>query len=156
MIRPGVIILIFVAAATATIAPAGPVCATLGEPAASVEADRTAYQAIRRTVPFRTGYSVQEIVSDAATIREYVSPDGTVFGVAWNGLTHPDLRPLLGAFYDEYRQVRQQTPREPGRRFLHLHGARIVVEKWGHMRDLRGRAYVPSLVPSGVDTDEIK
>jgi len=31
-----------------------------------------------------------------------------------------------------------------------------VVETWGHMRAMRGRAYVPALVPAGVALDEIR
>jgi hypothetical protein len=153
---PSIPLLIGLLSVVLSCASAGQARATLGEPAASVESDSTALSAVRRSATSRTGYTVQEIVSDAATIREYVSPGGIVFGIAWNGLTHPDLGPLLGAYHAEYRQARQQTPRQHGRRFLHLKSAHIVVEKWGHMRDLRGRAFVPSLVPPGVSTDEIK
>jgi hypothetical protein len=135
---------------------AGPALATLGEPAVSVESDCSALSAVRQAAMSRPGYTVQEIVSDAATIREYISPAGTVFGVAWNGLTQPDLEPLLGTYYTEYRQTKEKTPRHPGRRFMHLKGSRIVVETAGHMRDMRGRAYIPSLVPAGVSADEIK
>jgi len=135
---------------------AGRALATLGEPAASVESDRTALSAVRKAATSRTGYTVQEIVSDAATIREYISPDGIVFGVAWNGLTQPDLAPLFGTYYAEYRQTKEKTPRHQGRRFMQLKGPHVVVETAGHMRDMRGRAYVPSLVPAGANTDEIK
>jgi hypothetical protein len=31
-----------------------------------------------------------------------------------------------------------------------------VVETGGHMRDLRGRAYLPSLLPPDVSADEIQ
>jgi hypothetical protein len=130
--------------------------AALGGPAASVEGDRAALSAVRRAALARTGYTIQEIASDAATIREFVSPDGIVFGVAWNGLTQPDLTILFGTYHAEYRQSKEQMPRHPGRRFMHLKGTRIVVETAGHMRDMRGRAYVPALVPAGVSVDEIK
>jgi hypothetical protein len=32
----------------------------------------------------------------------------------------------------------------------------VVVEKWGHMRNLQGRAYAPALMPQGVSVDEIR
>ena len=130
--------------------------ATLGEPAASVESDRKALSAQPRTPSARGSYTVQEVVSDANTVREYVSSSGVVFAVAWNGLTHPDLTPLLGTYVDDYRQALQKTKRTPGRRSLTAKGDRVVVEKWGHMRNLQGRAYVPALIPSGVSLDEIK
>jgi Protein of unknown function (DUF2844) len=145
----------FVAAAMSCLS-VGRAWATLGEPAASVESDRTAFSAVQRAATARTGYTVQEIDSPAVTIREYISPAGIVFGVAWNGLTQPDLEPLFGTYYTEYRQTKEKTPRHPGRRFMLLKGSRIVVETAGHMRDMRGRAYIPSLVPAGVSTDEIK
>ena len=130
--------------------------ATLGEPAASVESDRKALSAQPRTPTARGSYTVQEVVSDANTVREYVSSSGVVFAVAWNGLTHPDLTPLLGSYVGDYRQALQKTKRTPGRRSLAVKGDRVVVEKWGHMRNLQGRAYVPALIPSGVSIDEIK
>ncbi|GFE56829.1 DUF2844 domain-containing protein [Geobacter sp. AOG1] len=130
--------------------------AALGKSAASVASDSKALSAVRRTTTARNGFTVHVIVSDANTVREYVSPDGTIFAVAWNGLSHPDLTPLLGSYADEYRQALKQTPRKPGRRYLQVKANRVVVEKWGHMRNLQGRAYVPALIPTGVSVDEIK
>ena len=130
--------------------------AALGESADSVESDRTALSAVRRAATARDAYTIQEIKSDAATVREYVSSSGVVFAVAWNGLSHPDLTPLLGSYAGEYREALRQTPRKPGRRHLQVKAERVVVEKWGHMRNLQGRAYVPALIPQGVSVDEIK
>jgi hypothetical protein len=141
---------------TGVLVPARQASATLGEPLASVESDRKSLSAGPRATSARAGYTVQEVVSDANSVREYISPAGIVFAIAWNGLTHPDLAPLLGAYAGEYRQALRQTPRKPGRRSLQVKGNRVVVEKWGHMRNLQGRAYAPALIPSGVSVDEIK
>ena len=131
--------------------------AALGEPASSIEADNRALSAVQRPVTVRNGYTVQEVESSANRVREYVSPSGKVFGIAWNGRVQPDLSQLLGPYEGEYREALAQVPRKQGSiRGLQVKTPRIVVEKWGHMRDLRGRAYVPSLVPSGVSADEIK
>ncbi len=131
--------------------------ATLGEPAYSIESDRQMLSAVQRSEAVRNGYTVQEVASGANTVREYVSPAGVVFGIAWNGLVNPDLSQLLGSYEGEYREALGKVPRKQGsRRSLKVKTPRIVVEKWGHMRDLRGRAYVPSLVPSGVSVNEIK
>jgi hypothetical protein len=32
----------------------------------------------------------------------------------------------------------------------------VVVERWGHMRDLHGRAYLPALLPDGVTVDDLQ
>ena len=130
--------------------------AALGEPAESISADCKALSAARRGVTARTEYTVQEVVSDANVVREYLTPSGIVFAIAWNGLSHPDLTPLLGSYVAEYRQALRKTPRTPGRRHFRVRADRVVVEKWGHMRNLQGRAYDPALIPPGVSIDEIK
>lgn len=130
--------------------------ATLGESADSVPADRKALAAVRHSTTNHGNYSVQEIISDVNVVREYISPAGIVFAIAWNGLTRPDLSTLLGSYASEYRQAMQQTPRKPGRRYSKVRSDRVVVEQWGHMRNLQGRAYVPDLIPPGVSIDDIK
>ncbi len=52
--------------------------------------------------------------------------------------------------------ARKKAARTFGRKRQQLTTDNIVVEKWGHMRNLQGRAYVPGLVPAGVSIDEIK
>lgn len=138
------------------LAPARQALATLGKNAESVESDRKALSGVRRATMARNAYTVQEVVSDANTVREYISSAGIVFAIAWNGLTHPDLAPLLGSYAGDYQSALRQTPHRPGRRHVQIKANRIVVEKWGHMRNLQGRAYAPDLIPSGVSVDEIK
>jgi len=142
--------------AAAFLAAAGRVQATLGESEDSVDSDKTAIEATGLSTVVHNGYTVRELRSVAVTLREYVTPSGIIFAIAWNGQIHPDLTPLLGSYDDEYRTALQHTPREPGRRRLHIQTNRVVVEKWGHMRNLQGRAYVPALLPPGVSVDEIK
>ena len=130
--------------------------ATLGESADSLTVDRNALSAVRRATTTRNGYTVHELASDSTVVREYTSPTGIVFGIAWNGLIHPDLAQLLGTYAGEYEKALRQTPRQPGRRRLQVRTNRVVVEKWGHMRNLQGRAYAPDLIPPGVSVDEIR
>jgi hypothetical protein len=130
--------------------------ATLGQPADSVESDRIALSAVRGGTTMQNGYTVQEINYGGTAVREYVSSSGVVFAVAWNGIRHPDLTALLGSYADQYRRTLQQTPRQPGVRHLSVRTDGVVVEKWGHVRDLRGRAYAPDLIPPGLDIDEIR
>lgn len=130
--------------------------ATLGEKVDTVGADRTALKAVQRASSSYEGYTVEEVASEAAAVREYVSSSGIVFGIAWNGHAYPDLTQLLGSYWTEYSAAMQRAGRKPGRRRLQLATENIVVEKWGHMRNLRGRAYVPALIPTGVDANAIK
>lgn len=130
--------------------------ATLGESADTVESDRKALSAVLGATTAHNSYTVHEFDSSSTVVREYVSPTGVVFGISWKGLIHPNLRQLLGSYADEYLEALQQTPRQYGHRRLEVKTNRIVVEKWGHMRNLQGRAYVPDLIPSGVRVDEIR
>jgi len=133
--------------------------AALGELTNSIEKDRRALSAEKGVVKTVNEYTIYEIASASTTVREYVSPSGVIFGIAWNGLTHPDLTKLLGSYTAEYERALQQRHQLPGsssRRHFQISTESIVVEKWGHMRNLQGRAYVPSLIPAGVSADDIK
>jgi hypothetical protein len=138
------------------LAAAEPARAALGESADSVASDQTVLAAKRVGKTVRTGYTIQELRSDSVTLREYVAPTGIIFAIAWNGLIHPDLTTLLGSYVGNYRTALQHVQRQPGSRHRTVKTDEIVVEKWGHMRNLQGRAYVPALIPSGVSIDEIK
>jgi hypothetical protein len=128
----------------------------LGGSVDSIEVDKKVLSAVQGAVASHTGYTVQEITSAANTVREYVSPSGVVFGIAWNGLVPPDLTQLLGSYAGEYQEALQKTPRQKGSRYLEVRTPGVIVEKWGHMRNLQGRAYAPALIPPGVSVDEIK
>ena len=130
--------------------------AFLGGRADSVSKDHQAFKTVQRSTTALNGYRVEEVVYEATSVREFVSPAGIVFAIAWNGYVHPELTQLLGSYWDEYSTAQQKGLRKPGSRRLKLATDNIVVEKWGHMRNLHGRAYVPALVPEGLSTDEIK
>jgi len=101
-------------------------------------------------------FSVQEMESDANTVKEYINNDGVIFAITWQGLDHPDLSVLLGSYYSGYQNSAKEQPRARGQRHHNVRKENLVVQKWGHMRALQGRAYDPSLLPSGVSLDEIK
>ncbi len=135
---------------------ARPARAALGEAAASVDDDRKTLAASRGDTSEHGLYTVETMTSGSGSLREYVSASGVVFAIAWNGVAHPDLRPILGSYGSEYESALARTPRRPGRRHQQVTTERLVVQRWGHMRDLHGRAYAPTLVPAGVGVDEIK
>jgi hypothetical protein len=132
--------------------------AALGQPAASIERDRVVMKGQQRQSQPGTNYSVQTITVAGMLIKEYVSPDGVVFAVAWKGTGVPDLQLLLGEYFEEYREgltaERQRTPRI--RKPLKLKTGRLVVERGGHSRSLWGRAYLPEGLPPGVTPEDIQ
>ena len=136
------------------LAVAAPAFAGLGGDVASIEADRVRMKASSQMVA-SPAYTVHEILTPSGTkVREYLSPAGQVFAVAWNGPFMPDLQQLLGPSYDIFQQAAQS--RRNGRGPLAVNHPSLVAHAGGHMRAFSGRAYVPLLVPANVSLDEIK
>ena len=130
--------------------------ATLGESVNSVTSNKKSLSAVRSAEKILSKYTVYEFQYDTITIREFASPSGIVFGIAWIGLTHPDLTPLLGSYASEHKKALNQVKRQHGSKHVKVKAENVVVEKWGHIRKLQGRAYAPDLIPEGVSVDEIK
>ena len=109
----------------------------------------------RQSVP-EARYTVETIRSPGIVIREYVSPDGIVFAVAWRQQTGVvNLEQLLGSYYAEYSQAVLNQPRK-SQRFRHVETEHAVIEAGGRMGAVWGRAWVGSLLPSGISQDSIK
>ncbi|HSR05586.1 MAG TPA: DUF2844 domain-containing protein [Bryobacteraceae bacterium] len=135
-------------------AAAIPGWAVLGGSAESVVTDQLKFQA-KRAVVENQQYTVHELSRDDGTlIREYVTPAGKVFGVSWSGPTIPDLSQLLGPYSAEFQNsVHAKGGR---RRTAGVHTSDLVVESSGHMRAFYGRAYLNSMLPSGVGQEMVK
>jgi hypothetical protein len=143
-------------AAIAAAAIAAPARAALGERADSIAADEAALAAARGQADARPAFRIERLDSPARTVREYVAPSGVVFAVTWEGLSPPDLDAVLGAYAAPVRGALAQGGGHTGRRTRRIEAGGAVVETWGHMRAMHGRAYVPALVPAGVALDEIR
>ena len=130
--------------------------AELGGSVESIAADQAKFQAKRKMAEM-PGYTVHEISrADGGVVREYVTPAGRVFGVSWSGPTIPDLAQLLGSYQAEFRNALLAQSKSFGRGPAAVHNSDLVVETGGHMRAFQGRAYVNSLLPSGVSPELIK
>jgi hypothetical protein len=144
-------------AAIVAAAIAAPARAALGERADSIAADEAALAAARGQADARPAFRIERLDSPARTVREYVAPSGVVFAVTWEGLSPPDLDAVLGAYAAPVRRAfAQGGGGHTGRRARRIEAEGAVVETWGHMRSMHGRAYVPALVPAGVALDEIR
>ena len=130
-----------------------PVQAALGGSEATVEADRLQVQGTQRVLRL-AAYTVHEMQAPSGTVvREYVSPAGTVFAVAWQGPSMPDLRQVLGTYFDRYVEAAaQRKARGP----IAIEQPGLVVQSSGHMRAFVGRAYIPEALPPGVGADSIR
>jgi hypothetical protein len=144
-------------AACLLLAGVGNAAAELGGDVTSVAADGLQMQGAKRTVHRAENYAMHEYEGQSGTVmREYVSPAGKVFGVAWQGPRIPDLRQLLGAYYAQYESAASAARSVRHRGPLLIHEPGLVVQSDGHMRAYNGRAYVPDLLPAGVRAEEIR
>lgn len=139
-------------------ASALPALAALGDNVASVSTDRLHMHAQLKGTTSSVGFTVQEIVAPSGTlVREYISPSGTVFAVSWTGPSKPDLRQLFGSYFQQYVGASSSVRHgAAARRHFEVRQADLVVQSSGRMRAFHGRAYVPSLFPSGVTPDDIR
>jgi hypothetical protein len=109
----------------------------------------------QRRVLAQEQYTIQEMLTASGTkVREYLSPAGQVFAVAWQGPHMPDLQQLFGDHFATYRNATKALRK--GRGPLRIEESGLVVESGGHMRGFVGRAYLPRLMPDGMAVDDIR
>jgi len=132
-----------------------PVFASLGGDVSTVQSDQ-AHMKASVQVTRSTNYTVHEMKAAGGTaVREFVSPSGQVFGVAWNGPFRPDLQQVLGSYYPQVlaaaknRHVGHNAP-------VTIQESGVVIQMSGHQRHFTGRAYVTSMLPQGVQTTVVK
>jgi hypothetical protein len=130
-----------------------PAFATLGGSASSVDADRAKLKGVARVTPL-VDYSVHEIQTPAGTVvREYVSAQGQVFAVSWNGPALPDLAQLLGSYATTLQQAASHPHYNHHR--LSIETPEVVMHSSGHARTRYGRAWVPALLPQNFSPKDI-
>lgn len=129
-----------------------PAHAALGE----LQAATPAGAELKAATALHSAYSVSSsTLASGTTVREYAVPGGRVFAVSWRGPMPPDLSQLLGSYYTDYQTA--LAAQQPGHtRRLQLDSGRMVYQTAGHMRDLRGTAYVPTLMPQGLSPGELQ
>lgn len=129
--------------------------AELGGSVSSIQADQEHMKGTVRITP-TTSFTIHEIKTPSGTVvREFVSPTGTVFGVAWEGPWMPDLRQLLGPYFDQFVKGAQENKRQ-GRGPLLIQANGLVVQTGGHARSFFGRAYLVPSMPQNVSVEDIK
>jgi hypothetical protein len=131
-----------------------PAMAALGGDATSVQQDVSQFKAQVRVTQKQT-YVVHELhTSGGAMVREYISPAGKVFGVAWQGPVMPDLHQLLGSYFERFTATAQNRRGVRGPLVINEPG--LVLESVGHMTTYIGKAYIPAMLPEGVHADAIQ
>jgi hypothetical protein len=133
-----------------------PAYASLGADRSSVEADRSALHGQISSATTASGFEIQEITTPAGVhVREYLSAQGKVFALSWQGPVRPDLRQMLGSYYARYAQAVTE-PHVGGHRHLTVHQPGLVVESNGRMRAFYGRAWDPDSLPADFSPADIR
>jgi hypothetical protein len=137
------------------LALAFPAWASLGGNVTSVQNDQAHMKGTLRSTATQQYVKHEIQIPSGQLVREFVSPDGTVFGVAWEGPSQPDLQQVLGSYFDPVKQAVAAQQRH-GHGPISVETSGFVFQQGGHARSFHGRAYVPSMVPQGVDVTEIQ
>jgi hypothetical protein len=134
-----------------------PALAALGGDVTSVQQDQAQLKTTLKTTETET-YTTHELMAPGKTvIKEYVSPEGKVFAITWSGPFIPNMQQLLGTYFDRFAQVaKAQREGHPGHRPVSIQQSDFVFQNGGHMRAYVGRAYVPAMVPQGVNIDALQ
>jgi hypothetical protein len=132
--------------------------ATLGSDVTTVNEDRAKMQGALTSITRNDRFEVHQLqASNGTTVREYVSPTGTVFAVSWEGPWMPDLRQVLGPYFDAYQRT---VPAVRNARRSHgpmtFRSGDLVVQIGGHPRAFVGRAYIERLMPPGMQAQTIR
>jgi hypothetical protein len=133
-----------------------PSWAALGDNEQSIQRDAAHLRGSLHVVS-ATPYVLHEIQTPSGyTVREFVSPGGTVFAVSWSGPGGIDLQSLLGIYFEPFQQAAAARQQRQQRGPLQLNTPGLVFEQAGHMRAIHGRAYIPQLLPPNMDPNEIR
>jgi hypothetical protein len=128
--------------------------AALGEDVSSVDSDAQVLRG-KHVMVAKVGYNVHQITHpDGSVVNEFVSPAGLVFGVSWQGHYVPNLQQLLGTYLTNLEQG--QRTQFVQRRAVTIQGDNFVFSSFGHLRNFRGRAFVPGLVPANLTAEVVQ
>lgn len=144
-------------------ASAGQVLAALGQapstpPAASPSTPASGARKSAALPVIRSSlYTLHEVqLENGTSVREYATPAGLVFAVAWHGPVLPDLSALLGDYFSMFKAETDQA-RMLGKRGspVNIERDKLVVRSNGRMRNFFGSAYAPALIPAGVNINDV-
>jgi hypothetical protein len=132
--------------------------AELGAMQDTIQADQIRFKG-QRSRHIELKMTTHEItLADGSGIKEYVNAAGQVFAVSWRTRLKPNLQSLLGAHYADLSAAQPEVPSGVSgiKRQRSVRLTNLVVHQTGRVNAFAGVAYVPALVPSGVDADALR
>jgi hypothetical protein len=125
--------------------------ATLGGDVASITTNQQHLSAKRTVQPLVDGQRHDLTLASGTIVHEYLSAKGAVYAVSWRGPQQPNLNELLGGYRAKIAAAKGRARR--GLHRVQFASEDLVVQASGHNNYYSGRAWVPSLVPAGVDAN---
>jgi hypothetical protein len=133
-----------------------PASAGLGQPEASVTSDQVHMRSEHRVQQFQA-YKLHELTNtEGGVVREYVSPDGTVFGITWQGRSTPDMSQLLGNYVNDFQTATRDQTHILQRRGITIKTNDFVYTNFCRLGVCSGSAYAPRLLPSSVAVEVMR
>jgi hypothetical protein len=120
--------------------------ATLGGDVASVATNHANLGGVLHVTALAQGERHELTLPSGVVVREYVA-GGTVYAIVWSGARPPDLRELLGSYFSKLSGASGGGSHHR----MSIRGEDFRVETMAHRGSFSGRAWLPSLVPAGVD-----
>ena len=133
--------------------------AVLGGQQDTIQSDQIRFKGLR-SQRIEWQMTTHEIsLADGSGIKEYVNASGQVFAVSWRTRLKPNLEALLGA--QQYASLSAAALDQPSgvasmKRQQSVRLSNLVVHQGGRVNAFAGVAYVPALVPTGVDADALR
>lgn len=128
--------------------------AELGGAASTLQTDRMQMKAAMPAETRKVNYTVHEMTLPSGTaVREYVANE-KVFAVAWHGPHAPNLRQLMGPYFETY--TKEALSHRSGHSHVAIEHPEFVMHAAGHMRSYAGAAYIPGMLPQGVNAQDIR
>jgi hypothetical protein len=150
------LMILFVAAALLPVAPA---LAELGRMADSVQADQVRLHAGLRQITLPTHVRHELTLPNGAAVHEYTNAQGQVFAIRWSGPGKPDLRSLLGDHFTIFQAANIGPSGRFGRilrRPPTVNNPDLKITTGGHMGYFWGLAWLPAMVPPGVQPGDLQ
>jgi hypothetical protein len=131
--------------------------AVLGAPADTIRADQVRYKGVRSESSSGPMTTHEIRLQDGSGIKQYVNAAGVVFAVSWRTRLKPDLEALLGPQFSAHAETDSKVPGVAGIKRQHsIRQPNLVVHQAGRMNAFAGLAYVPTLVPEGIDAEALR
>ena len=95
-------------------------------------------------------------LENGTVVSEFTTNNAVVFAMSWSGPTLPDLNSLLGHYFSNFKSevAKTRNQRNIGTP-LRMEADGLVLQSFGRMGNFAGQAYVPALVPAGLEIKDV-